>query len=296
MRHLYFGFLFLFTVNSFGNENIFSLQRQGLHDFAQRATKVKDAAELLEQSHLHWHKGFSELQKAAKTMRLVKILVIKNGIEFSIDEKKYSIEATGKVFSFLINGQEFTIDAPTDLLGTTIALRKFVEEKKGAHFSFSLFSRAQAWGWGLFEFIAAAGIGITFSNLLNLTPDENSYILCEADGSFKIHATKKGGYNDQIITYTPPDRLYVLTGFGFRKQPIYEFFQNKLEKLSDGDVGGSSEKAKNTILEEARYVSSKCKESGKTKFDGFEWGKTSLEKKLQGATRYPVRGENPASR
>ncbi len=256
-----------------GEPAILSMQKDSLQKFVVEGAKYKDLSDMLNKSPLHWRPDFDKVQKSAKGLPVPKILSTKNGIELVGEGKKISLEATGKLFTYLINGREFNVEAPVNLLPLITSLEKFVKSD-GKSARFGVFPEAHADG-GLSAIMIALGV-IAGTALLDATWKivkvlwGSSVVYCGRGGDFSIAA--RGDLGDKsVIHYNGKD-------FGSRG------FKDGHEILSDlrKSYGADEEaykKAVITINAELKSMSDYCKKN-----PGLEywWSKTQVEKTMEG--------------
>ena len=86
------------------------IQLKSLKKFAAKASHFKNFGALLEKTPHLFSEDVNEFKKMANQQALPKILTTKKGFEFSVEGKKYQVEASSKFYTFKINGSEFSYD------------------------------------------------------------------------------------------------------------------------------------------------------------------------------------------
>lgn len=286
--------LLIFAVFYFGKAHaqttsgIFTKQRQSLHSFAVRASKAKSLVALLDQSNLRWQKGFAELRETVKNIHAVpKVLSTQKGIEIVSEGQKISVQATGRAFSFLLNEQEIVVDTPVDLKILTAKINKVLEGKKTVQVSF--FSRAEALAflvapWAT-PIITAAGAEFLYLYFSWFTSSAHS-IKCELDGSFEIYSSEDPRPDSPIFKYKKGVSQYRIDDQLRPEKDVFDLIKKKLITDGEQDVEGALEKTKIVIETEIKARFEECK--GKEAWLN-SWGKSSLEKMVEGGISRPMR-------
>ncbi len=185
---------------------------------------------------------------------------------------------------------------------SAIALEKFLNETKNSRFS--LFSEAQAAAPLLgapmaYTLAAAAGMGVllTMASIFEWQ-FETSDINCYSDtlgkgagsGQFYISASKTRSIDGtQIISYSFEEESFKIKGKTVSRAELYAMIDAKIRATGDLDGAATYERTIKTIEAEIAHIYAMCKKNpGVT----VEFGKTSLEKMIEGATGYPMRKDS----